>query len=109
MATTKEQLLNILAEHQGREAGIQGNALARKAGLSPRRLRTLISQMRDQGIAICGKPASGYFVPVSAEELSESCAYLEARALHSLRLLSRMKKVALPTLLGQLLITGKEG
>lgn len=96
------QLLNLLARHQGRAAGIKARDLAAQAGISPRRLRALISQAREEGIAICGTPSTGYYVPQTPEELAESCAYLEHRALHSLRLLSRMKKVALPELLGQL-------
>lgn len=96
------QLLNVLAQHQGRAHGISSGALATKTGLSQRQLRKHISALRDEGIAICGKPSTGYFVPVTPEELQESCAFLEHRALHSLRVLSRMKKVALPDLLGQL-------
>jgi len=96
------QLLNLLSAHQGRENGIAARDLAAKSGQSPRVLRKLISALREEGIAICGKPGTGYFVPVTPEELEESCEFLEHRALHSLRLLSRMKKVALPELLGQL-------
>ena len=96
------RLLNALSAHQGRDRGIGAKALAIDVGVNPRRLRKLISQVRDEGIAVCGQPSTGYFVPVTAEELQESCAFLEHRALHSLRLLSRMKKVSLPDLLGQL-------
>jgi len=95
-------LINALAAHQGRERGICARDLAAKISVSPRQLRKLISQARDEGMAICGKPASGYFVPTTPEELNESCAFLEHRALHSLRVLSRMRKVSLPDLLGQL-------
>jgi len=99
-------LINALAKHQGQANGVSAEDLAREIGMfeanGPRRLRKLISELRAQGFAICAKPATGYFVPVTPEELSESCAFLEHRALHSLRLLSRMKNVALPELLGQL-------
>lgn len=101
--SSKTALLNVLAEHQGRERGIGARDLAAKLGVPPRRLRTLISQARDEdGIAICGHPSTGYFMAATPEELNQSCAFLEHRALHSLRLLSRMKKVSLPDLLGQL-------
>lgn len=96
------QLLNLLSAHQGQANGIGAGALSTKAGLSQRQLRKFISALRDEGIAICGKPNTGYFVPITPEELRESCAFLEHRALTSLRLLSRMKKVSLPDLLGQL-------
>lgn len=96
------QLLNLLSQHQGQDKGIGAGALSTKAGLSQRQLRKLISALRDEGIAICGKPNTGYFMAVTPEELQQSCAFLEHRALHSLRVLSRMKKVSLPDLLGQL-------
>jgi len=99
-------LISALSRHQGQANGISAEALAREIGLvdgnGARRLRKLISALREEGYAICAKPTTGYFVPVTPEELSESCAFLEHRALHSLRLLSRMKNVALPELLGQL-------
>lgn len=96
------QMLNLLSRHQGRENGIGARELADQVGLSQRRVRLFISALREDGIAICGTPSTGYFIPVTPEELGESCAFLEHRALHSLRLLSRMKKVSLPDLLGQL-------
>lgn len=99
-------LLNALAQHQGHENGINACALARKIGLmgddGPRKLRLLVSELREQGVAICAKPATGYYVPVTPEELHESCAWLEHRAMHSLLMLSRMRGLAMPELLGQL-------
>jgi biotin operon repressor len=100
---SKTAVLNMLARHQGAENGIGAKRLAEQLDMSPRRLRKLISELRDDdGHAICGTPATGYFMAVRPEELQASCAFLEHRALHSLRLLSRMKKVSLPDLLGQL-------
>ncbi len=103
--TTRTQLLNALAQHQGRDKGISARALAQQLGLSPRKLRKLISSARDEeGYAICGTPRTGYYMAVTPEELQASCAFLEHRAMHSLRVLSRMRKVSLPTLMGQLLL-----
>lgn len=101
--SNKTQLLNALALHQGRDRGIAARALAETMGVPQRQLRRLISRCRDEdGVAICGHPSTGYYMAVTPEELQESCAFLEHRALHSLRLLSRMKNVSLPDLLGQL-------
>lgn len=100
--TTVNKLLNALSRHQGSAAGIGAKALAAELGVSPRKLRKLISAAREDGMAICGQPGTGYYVPVTPEELAQSCAFLEHRALHSLRLLSRMKHVSMPALLGQL-------
>lgn len=99
----RTKLINVLADHQGRERGIDAAALATKMGVSKRQLRKLISQARDgEGFAICGHPSHGYYMATTPEELQASCKFLETRALHSLRLLSRMRKVSLPDLLGQL-------
>ncbi|MGK2897815.1 MAG: hypothetical protein ACSLE9_03905 [Burkholderiaceae bacterium] len=97
-------LLNLLASHQGRECGITAAELARVANVPERRLRTLISELREQGIAICATPDTGYFMAVTPEELRESCKFLHARAMHSLRRASRMQQISLPDLFGQLLL-----
>ena len=97
------RLLNVLSEHQGAANGISGRLLARRLRVPKRVMRKLISRARDEhGVAICGHPSTGYFMATTPEELQRSCAFLEHRALHSLRLLSRMTKVSLPDLLGQL-------
>jgi hypothetical protein len=84
--------------------GVGAAALALRLQVSPRKLRKLISLAREDGVAICGLPSTGYFVPETAEELQQSCQFLEHRAMHSLRKLSRMRKLALPVLLGQLML-----
>lgn len=103
--STVIELVNAIAPHQGAANGIPAAVLASQLGVMPRQLRRLVCQARDQGVAICGTPGTGYFIPATPEELEASCAFLRRRALHSLRLLSRMRNVALPTLLGQLLLS----
>lgn len=95
-------LLNALSRHLGCKRGIGAAALAQQIGCSPRRLRTLVSELRDDGIAVCGHPSTGYFIATTPAELKQSLAFLEHRALHSLRLLCRMRNVSMPELLGQL-------
>ena len=99
---TSAELLNVLAFHQGRERGISARDLARVAGVTERGLRTLIGQLREEGIAICATPETGYFLAVAPDELQESCKFLHDRAMRSLLLASRMQKISLPDLLGQL-------
>lgn len=99
---TSAELLNLLAFHQGRESGITAEHLAQVAGVPERRLRTLIGELREEGIAICATPETGYYLAVTPEELAESCKFLHDRALRSLLLASRMQKISLPDLLGQL-------
>lgn len=108
MSPTATDLLVILSRHQGAAAGVRGQDLAAQLQVPERLVRRLVSELREQGIAICAHPANGYFVPVTPEELQQSCEFLEHRALKSLRLMSRMTNVALPTLLGQLALKDKE-
>lgn len=100
--STVTRLICVLASHQGRERGIKAARLAMRLGVSERVLRKLVSQAREQGVPLCGKPESGYFIARTAEELNETCRFLENRAMHSLRALSRMRRVSLPELMGQL-------
>lgn len=99
------QLLNILSNHRGANQGIHVDALVRLTQLHARGLRTLISQLRTDGVAVCGTPETGYFIAETPEELDQFCIkYLEARALHSLTLASRLRKIPLPVLAGQLFL-----
>jgi predicted DNA-binding transcriptional regulator YafY len=98
------RLVNRMAQHLGRNKGINADALALALQISPRRLRRLISQTRLQGVAICGKPATGYYMPETADELAEACNFLMRRALHSLKLMELMRTTAMPTLAGQQLL-----
>lgn len=99
------QLLNLLSHHKGRANGIHVAALERQTGLPGRSVRKLISELRTEGTAICGKPATGYFIAETAAELDEFCIkYLESRAMHSLTLSSRLRKIPLPVLAGQLFL-----
>lgn len=97
-------LINELARHQGRERGIRACDLARVLGLKERQVRKQISAAREEGIAICATPETGYFLAVTPDELRESCKFLHDRAMHSLRRASQMQRISLPELLGQLLL-----
>jgi predicted DNA-binding transcriptional regulator YafY len=99
------ELLNILSAHRGRAHGIHVVQLVQRTGKPARLLRRLISDLRTEGVAICGKPTTGYFIAETSEELDEFCIkYLEARAMHSLKLSSRLRKIPLPVLAGQLFL-----
>jgi biotin operon repressor len=98
----KTQVLAVLAAHVGRGRGIGAHPLAETVGVTERRLRACISQLREEGVAVCGHPKSGYFIAATAEELEESCQFLRSRALHSLAIEARLRKIPLPDLIGQL-------
>lgn len=99
-----------LARHIGRDKSVTMTNLVfevtgRRADLvAERRCRTIITELRTEGIAVCGHPSCGYWMAASADELDECCQFLRSRAMHSLTLESRLRRIALPDLLNQLRI-----
>ncbi len=100
--TTEADMDAVLFLHTGRASGITAEQLARQLGCTKRRVRKLVSALRLEGRAICGTPEDGYYIAATPEELEETCAFLRARALHSLTLESKLRHVPLPELIGQL-------
>ncbi len=86
----------------GKTRGISVKGLALCNGVCERRVRSYISLLRGDGYAICGTPQTGYYMAQTAEELEQTCRFLRARAMHSLVLESKLRKIPLPDLLGQL-------
>lgn len=99
---TRQDVAAALAAHVGVARGVTAKALAERLGVHERKLRDLISELREEGIAVCGKPESGYYIAENAEELEETCQFLRSRAMTSLHLEARLRKITLPDLLGQL-------
>ncbi len=99
---SKERLLNVLSRHIGKGHGLGVAALALQVGLEQRQVRKFVTDLRQDGVAVCGTPTHGYYIAGTAEELEETCQFLRQRALHSLTLESRLRKVPLADLVGQL-------
>jgi hypothetical protein len=100
---TKHDLNGVLiAGHVGEANG--GSALMLATGLrtTKRHIRTLVTELRMDGIAVCGHPKTGYFIAATADELEATCKFLRSRAMHSLVLEARLRHVPLPELIGQL-------
>lgn len=95
-------LVNVLVSHIGAKNGITADEIARQLSIPPRRVRSLVSDLREEGVAVCGTPTTGYFVAETPQELEETCQFLRGRALHSLMLESKLRKVALEDLIGQM-------
>ena len=53
---TANQLLNVLTRHIGKGNGIGVKALATQLGTTERHVRTLTSELREDGHAVCGTP-----------------------------------------------------
>lgn len=107
---TRDKVASALARHVGRERSVTMAILVfevagRRADLAAeRRCRTLITELREEGIAVCGHPRCGYWMAANAEELEECCQFLRQRALTSLTLESKLRRMALPDLLNQIRI-----
>jgi len=103
MARQRALLIQRLAtSHIGAARGVGARELARLLGVRERVLRHLISDAREDGVAIAGTPETGYFIAETHEELEACCAFLRSRALHSLHIEAQLRRVPLADLLGQL-------
>lgn len=99
---SKDLCAKLLAQRIGRERGVTAQVLSAQLSVPTRALRTLISELRSEGMPICGHPTTGYYIAETAAELQSTCDFLRSRALHSLVLESRLRKCSLAQLIGQL-------
>jgi hypothetical protein len=104
---TYHGLLQALRAHIGRDRGVKASDLVREIlgesrPADERRLRDLVVELRLQGHHVCAHPSSGYYLASSPEELEETCAFLRARAMQSLQQISRMQRISIPDLVGQM-------
>lgn len=100
---TRDKVLWVLAHYVGKDHGISVERLAHEACCTPRQARAFVSELREEGSHICAHPSTGYFMAANDEELQRYyIEFLEHRALHSLHLIARAKRIALPDLIGQL-------
>lgn len=99
---THHDLMAVMARHAGKNNGITCAKLAQHMNVQERHVRSLVSAAREEGIAICGHPSTGYYVAKTHEELTETTEFLIGRAKKSLHLASRLSNIPLPDLIGQL-------
>lgn len=106
---TPAQVLTELSHHIGQANGIHvANLVQRITGQLlcaehlERRVRQIVTELRMDGAHICGHPTSGYYMAESAAELEQTCAFLRSRAMSSLVLESRMRRIGMAELLGQI-------
>lgn len=97
-----EKVLTLLQKHVGRENGMRAEMIAKLLDLPERAVRKHITGLREEGIALCGTPQDGYYIASTPEEIEETCRFLRSRAMHSLHLESRLRKIPLPDLIGQM-------
>lgn len=99
---TKHDLMAAMVIHCGKRSGISCKQLAQQLNVPDRTIRHLVTECREDGIAICGHPTTGYFVAQNATEMQETLDFLKDRALHSLKLASTLSKIPMADLIGQL-------
>ena len=64
-----ERLRNWLMEDaHGAKQGLNVTALADAIGVSERKVRTFVTDLRGRGWATCGTPQTGYFWPATRDE-----------------------------------------
>ncbi|RMG56327.1 MAG: hypothetical protein D6717_06835 [Gammaproteobacteria bacterium] len=104
----KSDVLEALRAHIGSMNGVHARDLVKEitGGYScpplERRLRQLITELRLDGHHVCAHPETGYFMAANEDELNQTCLFLYERAMTGLAQVSRMKKISLPDLRGQL-------
>lgn len=109
MQITPAQVLTELSHHIGQENGIHVRELIQRitgqlisTEALARKVREIVTDLRMDGAHICGHPTSGYFMADSPEELEHTLQFLRSRAISSLVLESRMRRISMPELIGQL-------
>lgn len=101
-ANNETTVLMVLSRHIGKANGIPMRQLQQQLDMSPRHVRKYITDLREDAHAICGTPNTGYYMAETPEELNETCDFLHHRAIHSLSLESKLRKIPLADLIGQL-------
>ena len=110
-ATSK--ILMILSRHVGIEKSLDMGELYTRVFDEPyshkinhtRRLRTIITALRQKGVPIgstAAKNGGGYYIVRAGSELDEYCGRLRRAALRKLFMESKLRKISMGELLGQM-------
>jgi hypothetical protein len=108
MRIEPQPLIDLLRAQTGPQNGLHVHELAElltgeaKNQGTWRNIRSVIKGLRLQGWPICGHPSRGYYWASSPEDLQATITFLRDRAMSSLLQISKLKKVAIPLLEGQL-------
>ncbi|MBI4621069.1 MAG: hypothetical protein HY739_13060 [Desulfobacterales bacterium] len=109
----KVAILTILSRHIGKEKAIGMAELYQEAfGKSwehrindTRLLRTVITLLRKDGVAICSDSSQhggGYYLASAGSELEDYLGRIRQRALKALSMESRIRRIGIAELLGQM-------
>lgn len=98
----KALVLTALQSRIGAAKGMHEAELVAVTLLNGRLCRKAIELLRLDGVQICGKPETGYYIAATADELTSTTDWMFKRAAKTLKQISRMTKIALPALVGQI-------
>ena len=101
-AERASELRQLLSHRIGKTSGIHLTGLIEAMLLNGRLIRKCIEALRMEGLHICGKPDTGYYIAATPDELEETINFLEKRAVKSFRQIAAMKKVGLQALYQQM-------
>ena len=113
MNANKFAILAVLSRHIGREKAIDMGALYSSVFgkdwqnkiSDTRTLRKIITILRKEGVPICStsaKNGGGYYIAAAGSELEDYLARLRRRSLTALWMESRIRRIGLPEMLGQM-------
>lgn len=108
--TERYKALSILSKHIGKHNAISMPVLYEKVFeerpetviSGTRKLRTLITELRNQGEPICSSTDGGYYLAAVGSELNDYCDRMEHQAIRKLRIVSKIKKMTVQELCNQL-------
>ncbi len=106
-------LIKVLGHHPGRNRAIGAGELYQAVYgkqwkdkiRDTRKLRALITRLRNDGYPICSTSDSdggGYYLASAGSELIDHCRRLHSRAMKLLVMEARLMKITLPELMGQI-------
>jgi hypothetical protein len=102
-------VVHALTRHIGEENGVHVKDLVREItgeASTPaleRRVRHLVKDLRTaEGMAICGRPETGYFIARTQAEFDKTCKFLADRGISHLQQVYKMRGVVMPDFAGQL-------
>jgi biotin operon repressor len=109
----ENRLLRVLSEHPGKARAISMPALQKAIFGSEigdkingtRKLRQLITRLRKEGLPICSvvdQNGGGYYLASASSDIEDYLRRLRNQALRKLAIEARIRKVAMPELLGQI-------
>lgn len=101
MADRKTRMLEALTAHIGAANGATAAVLATKTHMDARTVRRTVTELIEDGIAVCSHPKTGYYVAANAAEINDAFLFHHKRALHELHKASRLASIR-PDLVGQL-------